>query len=167
MSRKHSTGRRRSAFVVATAAGGAMAAAMLSMGTAHADTPYVDPYTPPDPYDVLFGAEGTQGADNATLDTNLALSNPTGDLTFYNDVVSFEDGSDHALQNLINAIDPSAFYEQTSVGITGTLVDSGGAYLVPDSTLGYLATGLDAGLLTPVGLDYILTPLIDILLGQG
>ena len=55
MSRKHST-----AFGLATAVGGAMAAAMLSMGTAHADTPvYVDTYSPPDPYDVLFGAEET------------------------------------------------------------------------------------------------------------
>ena len=32
----------------------------LSMGTANA-TPFVDPYLPPDPYDVLFGAQGTQG----------------------------------------------------------------------------------------------------------
>ena len=35
------------------------------MGTAHADitTVFPDPYLPPDPYDVLFGAMGTQGAD--------------------------------------------------------------------------------------------------------
>ena len=163
MSRKQFT-----AFGLATAVGGAMAAAMLSMGTAHAtpDVPYMDPYPAPDPYDVLFGAMGAQGASDNTLDTNLAISNPAGDLTFYNDVVSFEQGQDHALQNLIFALDPSAFYEQTSTGITGTIADSGGAYLVPESSLGYLATGLDAGLLTPVGLDYILTPLIDILTGQ-
>ena len=69
MSQKDSIGRRRRAgFSLATAVGGALAAAALSMGTAHADTPFTDPYTAPDPYDVLFGAQGTQGADNALLD---------------------------------------------------------------------------------------------------
>jgi hypothetical protein len=171
MSQKDSNGRgRRTAFGLATAAGGVLAAAMLSMGTAHADitTPYVDTYSPPDPYDVLFGAEGTQGADNATLDSNLAVSNPSGDTVFQTDVSSFEAGQDHALENLIYALDPSAFYEQTGgldPGDVGTL--AGGAYLVPDDSLGYLATGLDYGLLTPTGLDYVLTPLIDLLLGQS
>jgi hypothetical protein len=139
---------------------------MFSMGTAHAD-PFVDPYPAPDPYDVLFGAQGTQGIDDNNLDTNLAISNPAGDATFMNDVSSFEEGSDHALQNLVFAIDPSAFYEQTSTGIAGTIADSGGAYLVPDDFLGYLTTGLDYGLLTPTGLDFVLTPLIDILLGSS
>ncbi len=64
------------------------------------------------------------------------------------------------------AIDPSVFYEQTTAGITGTLADTAGAYLVLDSLLGYLSTGLDYGLLTPTGLDYVLSPLIDVLLGQ-
>ena len=41
-----------------------------------------------------------------------------------------------------------------------------GDYLVPDDALGYLATGLDYGLLTPTGLDFVLTPLIDILVGS-
>jgi hypothetical protein len=109
---------------------------------------------------------GVQGADNALLDTNLALSNPTGDLTFMNDVAAFEaNAGEHAITNLINAIDPSAFYDQIGGGAVGTIADSMGAYLVPDSALGYLAVGLDYGLLTPTGLDFVLTPLIDILLG--
>jgi hypothetical protein len=41
-----------------------------------------------------------------------------------------------------------------------------GDYLAPDDALGYLATGLDYGLLTPAGLDFVLTPLIDILVGS-
>ncbi|HXO58059.1 MAG TPA: hypothetical protein VN866_16200, partial [Mycobacterium sp.] len=60
---------------------------------------------------------------------------------------------------------PSAFYEQTGGGAVGTILDTAGAYLVPDSALGYLAVGLDYGLLTPTGLDFVLTPLIDILTG--
>jgi hypothetical protein len=163
MSRKYST------VGVGIAAGAAFAAAMFGgMGTAHADitTPYVDPYTPPDPYDVLFGAQGTQGADDNILDGNLAVSNPTGDVTFQTDVSQFEASTDHPLADLINAIDPSAFYEQTGgldPGFAGDL--TGGAYLVPDDALGYLATGLDYGLLTPTGLAFVLDPLINLLLG--
>jgi hypothetical protein len=94
----------------------------------------------PDPYTALFGAS----------------------------VSTFEStASDHGLENLIYALDPSAFYEQPSSDNVGTIADSVGAYLVPDSNLGYLATGLDYGLLTPTGLTDVLTPLIDILLGQG
>ena len=169
MSRNDSTGRgRRIAFGLATAAGGALAAAMLGMGTAHADitTPYVDTHSLPDPYDVLFGAQGTQGADNALLDSNLLTTNPTGDATFMTDVSQFEASADHPLADLINAIDPSAFYEQTG-GLDPTFVGdlAGGAYLVPDDSLGYLATGLDYGLLTPTGLAFVLDPLINLLLG--
>jgi hypothetical protein len=167
MSRNDSTERgRRTAFGLATAAGGALAAVMLSMGTAHADitTPYVDTASPPDPYEVLFGAMGAQGTDNAALDSQLLLTNPTGDASFQIGVDQFEAGDDHALADLINAIDPSAFYEQIGGGATGTLAD--GAYLVPDDSLGYLATGLDYGLLTPTGLDFVLDPLIQLLLGQ-
>ena len=81
-------------------------------------------------------------------------------------VTAFEQtAGDHGLENLIFAIDPSAFYEQTTEGVTGTLAGGVDAYLVPDSFLGYLATGLDYGLLTPTGLDYVLTPLIDLLTG--
>ena len=163
MSRKHST-----ALGVGAAIGGAAVAMFLSMGTAHADItiPFIDPYSPPDPYDVLFGAMGTQGVDNAILDSNLATSNPTGDLTFMTDVSQFEASTDHPLADLINAIDPSAFYSQIGgldPGFAGDL--AGGAYLAPDDTLGYLATGLDYGLLTPTGLAFVLDPLINLLLG--
>ena len=72
--------------------------------------------------------------------------------------------------NLIYAVDPSAFYLQTTEGVMGTVSETvsgvSGAYLVPDDFLGYLATGLDYGLLTPTGLDYVLTPLIDLLAGS-
>jgi hypothetical protein len=166
MSQKDSNGRgRRTGFGLVTAVGGALAAAALSMGTAHA-SPFLDPYLPPDPYDVLFGAEGTQGADNNLLDGTLLTSNPTGDATFMEDVAAFEaNASEHGITNLINAIDPSAFYEQVGGGALGTITDTASAYLVPDSALGYLAVGLDYGLLTPTGLDFVLTPLIDILTG--
>lgn len=172
---------------IGTALGGAAIAAFVGMATAHADTPYVDTYdtspgdagvvaagdhltTPNDAYDILFGAQGltanTQGFDNNALDVSAADSNLTGYESFANSVVTFEDSAGtHGLENLIFAIDPSAFYEQTTTGVIGTIADSGGAYLVPDDFLGYLATGLDYGLLTPTGLDYVLTPLIDILLG--
>jgi hypothetical protein len=174
MSRKYST-----AFGLVAAAA---AAAALGMGTANAD-PYIDTFanspgvdtagdtaTPNDAYDMLFGAMGTaasgQGFENNALDVSDAQSNLTGYESFTTDVVTFEEtAGDHGLENLINAIDPSAFYEQTTAGVTGTIADSGGAYLVPDSALGYLATGLDYGLLTPTGLDYVLTPLLDLLLG--
>jgi hypothetical protein len=166
MSQKKSNGRRlRAGFSLASLTGGALAAAALSMGTAHA-SPFLDPYLPPDPYDVLFGAQGTQGIDNNLLDGTLFTSNPTGDATLMEDVAAFEgNAGEHGISNLINAIDPSAFYEQTGGGAVGTIVDTAGAYLVPDSALGYLATGLDFGLLTPTGLDFVLTPLIDLLLG--
>jgi hypothetical protein len=166
MSQKDSNGRgRRAAFTLATAAGGAVAAAILGMGIANAD-PVVDSYSPGDDYSVLFGSFDGQGIANHNLDLELLASNPSGYAAFNVAVDAFEqNASEHGLENLINAIDPSAFYEQTSTGITGTLLDSGGAYLVPDSFLGYLATGLDYGLLTPTGLDFVLTPLIDLLTG--
>ena len=167
MSRKDSIGRgRRTTFTLTTALGGATAAAILGMGTANADV-FQDPYTAPDAYTTLFGAEGAQGASNHLLDINAALANPTEYQIFYNDVAAFEASPfEHGLENLVNAIDPSAFYEQAGNGIVGTIADTGGAYLVPDDFLGYLATGLDYGLLTPTGLNYVLTPLIDILLGE-
>jgi hypothetical protein len=141
------------------------------MGMAHADTPITDVYPSPDPYDVLFGAEGgltpdSQGAENALLDTNAATSDPTSYAVFNNDVDAFEsNAAEHGISNLINAIDPSAFAEQVGGGAVGTIASAGDAYLVPESALGYLAVGLDYGLLTPTGLDFVLTPLIDILTG--
>jgi hypothetical protein len=169
MSQKDSNGRRlRAGFSLASLAGGALVTAALSMGTAHADTPIIDVYSPPDPYDVLFGAEGgltanSQGADNALLDSNLSAANLG---VFQTDVAAFEgNAAEHGISNLINAIDPSAFAEQVGGGAVGTIASAGDAYLVPESALGYLAVGLDYGLLTPTGLDFVLTPLIDILTG--
>jgi hypothetical protein len=159
-------------------AAGAACAAFIGMGTAHA-SPVVDIYSdtagvatagdtvlPNDAYDMLFGSNGTQGVDNSLLDISTAQSNLSGYESFTTDVAAFEaNPGEHGLEDLINAIDPSAFYEQTTAGVVGTIADSGGAYLVPDSALGYLATGLDYGLLTPTGLDFVLTPLIDLLFG--
>jgi hypothetical protein len=163
-------GRRSAGFGLVTAVGGAFAAAMFSMGTANAaPVVIVDPQTAPDPYVALFGAGPEQLAGNTTLDTNADLASPTNYTIFDNDVSAFEASPfEHGLEQLVNAIDPSAFYEQTGgliAGDVGTL--AGGAYLVPDDALGYLATSLDYGLLTPTGLDYILTPLIDVLLGSS
>jgi hypothetical protein len=177
MSHKHST-------AIGAAFGGAAIAAFIGVGTAHAspevtvdtyfDTPGVivagDHFTPNDAYDILFGSASTQGADNAALDVSDAQANLTGYESFTTDVVAFEgNAGEHGLENLIYALDPSAFYLQTTDGVTGTISEtvSGvtGAYLVPDDFLGYLATGLDYGLLTPTGLDYVLTPLIDLLVG--
>ena len=164
-------------------AAGAACAAFIGMGTAHA-SPVVDIYSdtagvvtagdavvPNDAYDMLFGSLGTQGVDNSLLDVSDAQSNLTGYESFTTDVAAFEaNAGEHGLENLIYALDPSAFYLQTTDGITGTVSEtvSGvtGAYLVPDDFLGYLATGLDYGLLTPTGLDYVLTPLIDLLAGS-
>jgi hypothetical protein len=178
MSQKNSTAR-----AVGAAIGGAAIAAFVGMGTAHAD-PVVDTFfdspgvaaagvvgTPNDAYNILFGAMGTdageQGFANNALDISAAQANLSGYESFLTTVTTFEEtAGDHGLENLIFAIDPSAFYEQTTEGVAGTLAGGLDAYLVPDSFLGYLATGLDYGLLTPTGLDYVLTPLIDLLLGQ-
>jgi hypothetical protein len=168
MSHKNSNGRgRRTAFTFATALGGATAAAaMLGMGNASA-APVVDIYGPNDAYAELFGSEGAQGASNHLLDINAATADPTSYAVFVNDVHAFEAAPfEHGLENLVNAIDPSAFYEQTTAGVVGTIAESGGAYLAPDDFLGYLSTSLDYGLLTPTGLNFVLTPLIDILLGE-
>jgi hypothetical protein len=177
MSRKYST-------AVGAALGGAAVAAFVGMGTAHASPEVTtdiyadgaavaatgDHFTPNDAYDMLFGSASTQGLDNAALDLSDAQANLTGYEAFTTDVATFESTlGDHGLENLIYALDPSAFYLQTTDGVTGTISETvsgvAGAYLVPDDFLGYLATGLDYGLLTPTGLDYVLTPLIDLLAG--
>ncbi|MDT5226793.1 MAG: hypothetical protein QOH94_586 [Mycobacterium sp.] len=167
MSHKNSIGRgRRAAFTFSALGGAAAAAAMLGMGNANA-APVVDIYGPNDAYTELFGSAGAQGAANHLLDVNAFTSDPTSYAVFVNDVHAFEAAPfEHGLSNLINALDPSAFYEQTTAGVVGTIADSGGAYLAPDDFLGYLATGLDYGLLTPTGLNFVLTPLIDILVGE-
>jgi hypothetical protein len=170
---------------IGAAFGGAAVAAFVGMGTANAtpevtvdtyfDSPGViaagDHFLPNDAYDMLFGAAGAQGAANNTLDIADAQQNLTGYEAFTTDVAAFEANPfEHGLENLIYALDPSAFYLQTTAGVAGTVAETvsgvSGAYLVPDDFLGYLATGLDYGLLTPTGLDYVLTPLIDLLAGS-
>jgi hypothetical protein len=166
MSRNDSTGRgRRTAFTLATAAGGAMAAAMFGMGMAHA-VPSGD-----EGYSILFGGDGTdpnlfsgQAADNLTLDTELYDQNPGDAASFDTAAASFETQDGHAIEDLINSIDPTAYSDQITPGITGTLPD--GAYLVPESSLGYLGTELDFFLLNPTGLDFLLTPVVELLLGS-
>ena len=118
MSQKDSTGRRlRAAFSLASLVGGALAAAALSMGTAHADTVIARsrPLRRDDPYDVLFGAQGTQGVDNALLDWQLAHYKPDRRRNVHDgrQPRSKRTPATTGSSNLINAIDPSAFYEQT------------------------------------------------------
>ena len=78
---------------------------------------------------------------------------------FATNVATFEDGIDHPSTDIIYALDPSAFQLQDSPGIDAVGEGFGGAYLVPDDFLGYLATGLDYFLLSPTGLDYLLARL--------
>jgi hypothetical protein len=169
MSRKHST-----ALGIGAAMAGTAVASFLSMGTAQADYPTSD-----DGFQILFGAPGTQGLvpgqidDNVTADANLAATSPGGETALTNDAVDFQSAvtgsGDHALQQLLFALDPSSYVVQFTPGIDGYLTgasDAGG-YLVPDDFLGYLGTELDAFLLTPLGLDpALLGPLIDTLLGS-
>jgi hypothetical protein len=163
MSRKHST-----AFGISAAMAGAAAAAFLSMGTAHADIDF-------DGWQDLYGAPGTEGladgqaAADVTYDQELFLSNPGLAGSFDTAVDSFQStGTEHGLQQLIYALDPSAFVVQHDPDITGylTIGSDAGGYLVPDDFLGYLATDLDFFALNPLGLDpLLLGPIIDTLLG--
>ncbi len=178
MSRKNSTAR-----AVGVAMGGAAIAAFIGMGTAHADgADVVSTYpTSDDAFQILFGAPGNanldsatgaaQIASNETADANLTATNPGDETALTNLAALFEGtGTDHALTQLVNAIDPSAFVTQSTPDIAGYLTaasgDAGG-YLVPDDFLGYLATDLDFFLLSPLGLDPgLLGPLIDTLIGS-
>jgi hypothetical protein len=173
MSRKHST-----ALGIGAALGGAAVASFLSMGTANA-IPVSDYPNGDDGFQILFGAPGNanldsatgeaQVASNITADANLTASNPADETSLTNDAILFQDtGTDHALEQLIYAIDPSAYVVQSTPGvIDGYLTGANvGDYLVPDDSLGYLATDLDFFLLSPLGLDPgLLGPLIDTLLG--
>jgi hypothetical protein len=171
-------GRRRSAFTLATAAGGALAAAMLGMGVAHADITTTYP-TDDDGFQILFGAPGNENLDSATgaaqiasnetADNNLAATSPGDETAFTNDAVLFEStGTDHGVEQLVYALDPSSFVTQSTPDIDGYLTGANaGDYLVPDDSLGYLATDLDFFLLSPIGLDPgLLGPLIDTLVGS-
>jgi hypothetical protein len=163
MSRKHST-----ALSVGAALGGAAVATFLSMGTAHA---VVGGLLDSDGYSDLYGATGTegvlpaQGLDNAQLDTQLFLQDPTTAVSFDHAVDAFESSNVHGVADLINAVDPSAFTVQYDPDIAGTF-DAMGGYLVPDDTLGYLAQSLDFFLLDPTGLGFLLTPVIEVLAGS-
>jgi hypothetical protein len=171
MSQKDSIrSKRRAAFTLATAAGGAIAAAILGMGTANAvEAPPTD-----DGFQVLFGQVGNENisaaqiATNVTDDANLTPTNPGAETALTNSADLFQStGTDHGLEQLVFALDPSSFALQTTPGIDGYLtgVDAG-SYLVPDDSLGFLATDLDFFLLSPTGLDPgLLGPIIDTLLG--
>jgi hypothetical protein len=174
MSQKESNrGRRRAGFGLVTAVGGAFAAAMFSMGTAHADD--VTPAAPlDDGFQVIFGAPGTAGitagqaATDVNDDANLLAYSPADETALTNDADLFQvTGSDHGIEQLIFAIDPSAYAVQSTTGIDGYLTGvNAGDYLVPDNALGFLGTDLDFFLLSPTGLDPgLLGPLIDTLLG--
>jgi hypothetical protein len=168
MSRKNSTAR-----AVGAALGGAAIAAFIGMGTAHAAP--VD-----DGFQILFGETGNpnldsatglaQIASNVTADANLTATNAGAETALTNSADLFQStGTDHALEQLVYALDSSAFVTQSTEGVAGYLTaasgDAGG-YLVPDDFLGYLATDLDFFLLSPTGLDPgLLGPIIDTLLG--
>ena len=174
MSRSNSNGRgRRTAFTLATAVGGAAAAAALGMGTAHADGPDYATNTD-DGYEVVFGNPNEsglavgQGAQNLVNDTTLYDESPSNAAAFSNIATGFESSvtgsGDHGLEDLIYAIDPSAYQVNVDPDFTGYL--AGGGYLVPDDSLGYLGTELDLFLLSPLGLDpALLSPILDTLLG--
>ena len=164
MSRKNST-----AVGIGAAMSGAAVAMFVGMGTAHAapNGTLSDPYVNLDNggYSELFGGTGTvQGVNDASADAALLASNPGDASAFTIDVATFETNvADSPLTSLVDALDPSAFVYQTSADIGGGLTP----YLVPDDFLGYLATSLDYFTLNPVGLDYALGPVIDILLGSS
>jgi hypothetical protein len=174
MSRTNSTGRgRRAAFTLATAVGGAVAAAALGMGTANADGPDYALNTD-DGYEVVFGNPGEsglavgQGAQNLADDQELFAQNAGDASSFTTYATGFESAvtgsGDHGLEQLIYAIDPSAYQVNVDPDFTGYL--AGGGYLVPDDSLGYLGTELDLFLLSPLGLDpALLSPILDTLLG--
>jgi hypothetical protein len=159
MSRKHST-----AIGIGTAMAGAAIAAFVGMGTAQAD----DTLTPDGYTDLLGGGNLPQATDDASLDAQLFDQNPGYAASFDESVDNFQSSPfDHGLQSLIYALDPSAFTIQHDPDIIGTVAGSGGGFLVPDDTLGYLATDLDYFLLTPTGLDPLaLGAIIDTLLGS-
>jgi len=66
------------------------------------------------------------------------------------------------LASAIRLANQEIFHAAQDLGGKGGM---GGDSSVGAGGLGYLAVGLDYGLLTPTGLDFVLTPLIDILTG--
>jgi hypothetical protein len=166
MSRKHST-----ALGIGAALGGAAVATFISMGTAQAQADYP---TADDGYEIVFGAPGNTGVDAGQIASNVAADDELTDTSagdeaaWTTDAIQFEQtAGDHGLEQLIYALDPSAYALQSTPGIDGYLIGANaGDYLVPDDTLGYLGTELDAFLLSPLGLDpALLGPVLDTLLG--
>jgi hypothetical protein len=149
-------------------AAGAACAAFIGMGSAHAAPT-------DDGFQILFGAPGTAGllasqtATNVTDDANLTATNPGAETALTNSADLFQaTGTDHGLEQLIFALDPSSYVVQSTDGIDGYLTGAtdAGDYLVPDNALGFLATDLDFFLLSPTGLDPgLLGPILDTLLG--
>jgi hypothetical protein len=167
MSRKNST-----ALAVGTAITGAAVAAFISLGTAPAAL--ADDTLLPDGFQDLYGAIGNanilpaQGLANAALDSQLIIQDGATGTTaaaFDHAVDIFESSNVHAVADLINAIDPSAFALQSDPDIVGTF-NILGDYLVPVDSLGYLAQSVDFFLLDPTGLGFLLSPVIEILLGS-
>jgi hypothetical protein len=164
MSRKHST-----ALSIGAAMGGAAVAAFLSMGTAHAvpsgteDNPWEN--TDTGGFSELFGGTGSaQAGPDASADLQLAEANAPDAASFSTQVAEFETLNDHPIADIVFALDPSAFQFQDSPGIDSVDFPPGD-YLIPDDSLGYLATDLDFFLLNPVGLSDLLGPIGEILLG--
>jgi hypothetical protein len=167
MSRKHST-----ALGIGAALGGAAVATFLSMGSAQAQPDYAT--NTDDGYEVVFGNPNEtglavgQGAQNLADDKELFAQNPGDASSFTTDASGFESAltgsGDHGLEQLIYALDPSAYQVNIDPNIVGYMADGG--YLVPDDSLGYLGTELDLFLLSPLGLDpALLSPILDTLLG--
>lgn len=152
---------------VGAALGGAAVAAFVGMGTANADLIS-------DGFQDLYGAVGNdnilpaQGLANAALDSQLIIQDGATGTTaasFDHAVDIFESSNVHAVADLINAIDPSAFALQSDPDIVGTF-NILGDYLVPVDSLGYLAQSVDFFLLDPTGLGFLLSPVIEVLLGS-
>jgi hypothetical protein len=159
---------RRIALSLGTAAGAALIAASISMGTAPAARADI---TDADPVSDLIGAfdPNSFSATGAPTDalglfgyyTDTYLLGPSGlgdalDPSVDSYVSSLPSGAASVLDadpvsDLVGALDPSAF---TALG-------------VPDDVLGVLASGLDADLLAPLGLGALLDPVIDGLVGSA
>jgi len=159
---------RRIALSCGTAAGAALIAASISMGTAPAaGADVIDA----DPVSDLIGAFdpnafSTSGAPTDALGLlayglDTYLLGPTGlgdalDPIIDDWLSSLPSGAASVLDvdpvsDLIGSLDPSAF---NAVGL-------------PDDVLGDLAAGLDTDLLAPLGLGALLDPVIDGLVGSA
>jgi hypothetical protein len=158
---------KRTALGIATAAGAACAAAMISMGTAYAIPDTVGALNDHDGFEDLFGA----GSTATKLDASNFDANPANAAVFDKTVDIFQSSANaHPFTNLLFTLDPNLFTTATDPDIAGTIgPDAGtlgaGEYLVPDTFLGDVAVGLDYGLLNNTGLNFPLGALIDFLLG--